>query len=782
MAGFPKNIVKNRSDLEFKRRARAITALVLVVLVLLPMCRIGYIMIAHGDEYREEAQKNQLYDTEIPAARGTIYDRNMNALVTSASAWILTASPAALYEQYSKTVSQYVSDYDTAWKEYTKEIAREIGHILGVRIKPIVLELRKSDKNYLRLQRKIDAAQKYALDELFSQKHVYAEFVDKNGKQQTRSFKASAFFSFENDTLRMYPENNFASTIIGVTNADGEGVTGVERFYNSALSGVAGRQVTAKDAHQKPIESGYETVIEPTEGNGLVLTIDENIQYYLENALKSALDSTRAKGVYGIVMDVDTGAVLAMSDKPDFDLNNPRELLDKAAVEELKEYEGTKEYNSKLSEKLYEQWDSFCVTSTYEPGSTFKIFTAAAALEEGVADLNTTYTCNGGYQVTRDTLIHCANTSGHGYQTFTQGLMNSCNPFFINLGQKLGVDTYYKYFEAFGFTERTGIDLTGEAYPVYHSHEKMGKVELASTSFGQSFRVSPIQMITAGCAIANGGKLMTPYVVDSILDDKGNLISKTEPKVRRQVISERTAATVRQMMEAVVEGGTGKNAYIAGYRVAGKTATSEKLDKKSTGQFLYVASFLCFAPADDPQVAVLVGVDEPPGNYRGGGILAAPIAKDVLESTLKYLNVEPQFTADELKSISKTTPSLIGKTIAQARETASSQGITVKIIGGGDTVLSQVPSAGQSIPEKGVVIAYTEKNAKSEKVQVPDFTGMTAAEVNETAVRYGLNVTFSGPYKSAGALVYKQSIAKDIEVQAGSGVTVYFQATANMND
>ena len=782
MAGFPKNIVKNRSDLEFKRRARAITALVLVVLVLLPMCRIGYIMIAHGDEYREEAQKNQLYDTEIPAARGTIYDRNMNALVTSASAWILTASPAALYEQYSKTVSQYVSDYDTAWKEYTKEIAREIGHILGVRIKPIVLELRKSDKNYLRLQRKIDAAQKYALDELFSQKHVYAEFVDKNGKQQTRSFKASAFFSFENDTLRMYPENNFASTIIGVTNADGEGVTGVERFYNSALSGVAGRQVTAKDAHQKPIESGYETVIEPTEGNGLVLTIDENIQYYLENALKSALDSTRAKGVYGIVMDVDTGAVLAMSDKPDFDLNNPRELLDKAAVEELKEYEGTKEYNSKLSEKLYEQWDSFCVTSTYEPGSTFKIFTAAAALEEGVADLNTTYTCNGGYQVTRDTLIHCANTSGHGYQTFTQGLMNSCNPFFINLGQKLGVDTYYKYFEAFGFTERTGIDLTGEAYPVYHSHEKMGKVELASTSFGQSFRVSPIQMITAGCAIANGGKLMTPYVVDSILDDKGNLISKTEPKVRRQVISEGTAATVRQMMEAVVEGGTGKNAYIAGYRVAGKTATSEKLDKKSTGQFLYVASFLCFAPADDPQVAVLVGVDEPPGNYRGGGILAAPIAKDVLESTLKYLNVEPQFTADELKSISKTTPSLIGKTIAQARETASSQGITVKIIGGGDTVLSQVPSAGQSIPEKGVVIAYTEKNAKSEKVQVPDFTGMTAAEVNETAVRYGLNVTFSGPYKSAGALVYKQSIAKDIEVQAGSGVTVYFQATANMND
>ena len=782
MAVFSKNVVKNRSDMAFKLRARAITALLLAILVLLPMLRIGYIMVAHGDEYREQAQKNQLYDTQIPAVRGTIYDRNMNELVTGASAWMLTVSPLELYKCFETNVKKYETDYEAAWKEYTKEISREIGHILGVRIKPLVLELRKKEKKYLRLQRKINAEQKYELDKLFAAEHVYGYYTTKGGKQKPASFKAAQFFTFETDTLRMYPKNNFASTVIGVTNADGDGITGVEKYYNSTLRGVAGRQVTAKDANQNPIEAGYESVIEPTKGNGIVLTIDENIQYYLENALQTALDATKAKGVYGIVMDPQTGAVLAISDKPDFDLNEPRKLQDKAAVEELKEYEGTKAYNAKLSEKLYEQWDSFCVTSTYEPGSTFKIFTAAAALEEGVANLNTTYTCGGAYQVTSDTVIHCANTRGHGYQTFTQGLMNSCNPFFINLGQKMGVDTFYKYFEAFGFTERTGIDLTGEATPIYHSHEKMGKVELASTSFGQSFRVSPIQMITGGCAIANGGRLMTPYVVDSVVDEHGNLISKTEPKVRRQVISEGTAATVRQMMEAVVEGGTGKNAYIEGYRVAGKTATSEKLDKRSTGQFLYVASFLCFAPADDPQVAVLVGVDEPPGNYRGGGILAAPIAKDVLEPTLKYLNVEPQYTADELKSISKTTPSLIGKTAADARAKASAQGLTLKLIGAGETVVSQVPAAGQSIPEKGVIIAYTEKNAKSEKLQVPDFTGMTAGEVNETAARYGLNATLSGPYKSAGALAYKQSIAKDIEVQAGSGITVYFQATANMND
>ena len=332
-------------------------------------------------------------------------------------------------------------------------------------------------------------------------------------------------------------------------------------------------------------------------------------------------------------MDVNTGAVLAMSDKPDFDLNAPYELMDETALERLKKYEGKKEYSQKQSEELYSQWNSFCVTSTYEPGSTFKIFT------------HPKFSCRGAYEVVKGTVIHCANTAGHGTQTFTQGLMNSCNPFFIDIGQKLGVETYYKYFEAFGFTERTGIDITGEAYPVYHAKDKMSIVDLASTSFGQSVRLSPIQLITRDCEIANGGKLMQPYVVDSIVDKNGNIIKKNEPTVKRQVISEGTAKTVRQMMEAVVEGGTGKNAYIPGYRVAGKTATSEKFDSKEQGkQMKYVASFMCFAPANDPEVAILVGVDEPPGEYRGGGVIAAPIAREVMESTLKYLNVEPQYT------------------------------------------------------------------------------------------------------------------------------------------
>ena len=774
MAQFPKNKVRSKSTLPFKIRVRQITGLTLVLLLLLGFVRVGYIIAAHGNEYRSKAEANQLYDTVLRPVRGTIYDCNMNAMVTSASAYILCASPKAIGTFFENNTT----DKDVQLKAFTKELGTKIANILSMKRRDVVRMLRSYDKSYIRIKKKVDATQRLALDECFAEPYVYGH----NAKGKELSVKAKAFFTYESDSLRLYPENNFASTVIGVTDADGNGVSGVEKYYNSTLAGKAGRIVTARNANGQSLDSSYETIFNAETGNGIVMTIDQNIQHYLENALQSALDATKAKGVYGIVMDVHTGAVKAISDKPDFDLNHPRDLLDPAAVKELEEYEGTDKYNQKLSEKLFDQWNSFCVTSTYEPGSTFKIFTAAAALEEGKVNLNTTYTCNGFYQIGHDTIIHCANTRGHGYQTLTQGLMNSCNPFFIHIGQMLGKDTFNKYFEAFGFTERTGIDLTGEAYPIYHPFDKMTNVDLASTSYGQSFRVSPIQFITAGCAIANGGKLMTPYIVDSILDKDGNVISKTEPKVRRQVISEGTAATVRQMMEAVVEGGTGKNAYIEGYRVAGKTATSEKLDAPGGAkQLLYIASFFCFAPANDPQVAVLVGVDEPPGNYRGGGVLAAPIAKEVLESTLKYMNVEPQYTSDELKKVSRTTPSLIGETLAAARTKAQAAQLTIRVIGNGDKVVSQVPTAGQSIGENGVIVVYTE-NAEAQKVAVPSFLGMTASSVKQTAAALGLNVTMTGPSGAAGATVVKQSIAEGTEIQAGATVTVQFQATANMND
>ena len=767
---FEKNKVRKRNDLSFKKRARSITALVLVLLLFLNLGRVGWIMGVHGEEYRSIAQKNQLYDTRIRAVRGTIYDCNMTPLVTSSSAWILCADPAEIKKTFNG-----LENAESITGDFISYLSKNIAKILSVKKKTIYESLSDTEKPYVRVAKKVDANRRLSLDEFLNKKYTYG--YSESGREMTVTPRA--YFSYENDTLRLYPKNNFASTIIGVTDSDGKGISGVETYYNTALSGKDGRQVTAKNSIGQALDSSYESVFDAKQGNGAVLTIDSNIQYYLENALNNALDNTKAKGVYGIVMDVDTAKVLAMSNKPDFDLNDPRTIVDKDVPEALKKEEGKKDYASKLTEALFSQWNSYCVTNNYEPGSTFKIFTAAAALEEGVANLNTTYTCTGGYHVA-DTTIHCAKVEGHGFQTFTQGLMNSCNPFFINLGQMLGIETYYKYFEAFGFTERTGIDLTGESYPVYHRLSKMGVVELASTSYGQSFRVSPIQMITAACAIANGGKLMKPYVVDSIVDTQGNIISKNEPTVKRQVVSEKTAATVRNMMEAVVEGGTGKNAYIPGYRVAGKTATSEKLDTKDPND--YIASFICFAPANDPKVAILVGVDEPPGIYRGGGVLAAPIAKEVMESTLKYLNVEPQYTKEELEAVSRTTPSLTGESVANARISAANEGFSVKVIGSGKSVISQVPAAGQSIPKGGVVVLYTENDSKTQTVKVPSFTGLTAGAANQLAVSNGINLILSGPSQTAGATVYKQSVEKNTEVQAGSSITVYFQTTANMDD
>lgn len=806
-----KNAVQKRTDRAFRKRAKGMVAFVLCALFVLGVFDLGNLMIIKGDEYRSLAQKNQLYDQEITAVRGTVYDSNMTPLVTSSSAWILTVDPKSIYDYFARfniQIDENTVDTTLAQaerEEFCNFYAKQLAKILGIKKKKIyeLLITNKTEEGaniaYKRIKSKINATQRLAIDELFSLRYDYKtgttltdeEYKALRAKDDSsltgHLFTAAKFFEYENDTIRIYPDNNFASTLIGVTNYDGNGVTGVELQYNSQLRGVSGRRVTAKDAGGNAIDSSFETVIDPQEGNGVVLTIDSNIQMYLENALSQALENTGAKGTYGIVMDVDTGAVLAISNKPDFDLNDPYKIVDDDAVKNILAKAKLEKVSMTEQEAetaaLYSQWNSFCITSTYEPGSTFKIFTAAAALEEGVANLSTTYTCTGGYNVARGVTIHCANTAGHGTQTFTQGLMNSCNPFFINLGQKLGSESYYKYFEAFGFTEKTGIDLPSEASSVYHSLKNLKVTELASTSFGQSFRISPIQLITAACAIANGGKLMQPYVVDSIVDSEGNIISKKEPTVRRQVISESTAATVRNMMEAVVEGGTGKNAYIPGYRVAGKTATSEKLDQQDEDNPMkYVASFVCFAPADDPEIAILVGVDEPPGQYRGGGVLAAPIAKEIMEATLKYLNVEPQYTQSELEKVSKTAPNLIGQSVSLARQTAANSGLSVKVIGNGDGVISQIPSANQSIPENGIIVVYTEDSSKATVVKVPDFSGMTASQANKKAHEVGINIVLSGPAGEAGAVAYNQSVAKSTEVSPGTSITVYFHTTIQEAD
>lgn len=754
---FEKDIVKRRVRGRFTFRVFTLAAAMLFVLVGGCLGRVAYIMAVRGEEYRTLAADNQLRDTVIRGVRGTIYDCNMTPLVTSSSSWNLSANCYKLNLFFKR-----LPEEKTACFNY---LADGISAVTGKNKDKILTDFERSSDPNVRIYKSVGVEQRRELEAFFEKEYK----LPSGG-----SVDPTDYFFYENDNIRLYPENNFASTLIGVVNADGDGETGIERYYNDTLKGENGRILSARDSRGNEIPTGYETIVDPGEGNGIVLTVDKNIQTYLENALSKALSATGAKGVYGIVTDVDTGAVLAMSDKPDFDLNNPRVLsenADPSALEGLTE--GTREYSEKYSELLFEQWNSFCITSNYEPGSTFKIFTLCAALEEGAATPATGHNCTSSIRVA-DTVYHCASHKAHGSQTLEQGLMNSCNTFFISLGQRLGVESYYKYFERFGFTERTGIDAANESISVVHKKDKMSIVDLASTSFGQSVRITPLQLISGVGAIANGGNLMKPYLVAGITDSEGRLISKTEPTVRRRVISEETSRTVCSMMEAVVREGTGKNAYLEGYRVAGKTGTAQKLD---SGTNTYIASFIAFAPADDPKVAILIGIDSPQGYVTSGGALAAPVAREVLASTLGYLNVAPRYTEKELQKISTQTPSFTGKPLWEAKNTAYEKGITLKVTGAGETVVSQYPEENTLIPKGGVVVVYTDGEETPQEVSVPDFTGRTVAEVNILAAESSLNVIFSGPTEEGACTAYGQSLEKGTKAAAGATLTVYFRST-----
>lgn len=749
-----KDSVKRKVRGAFGFRTVVLATLMIAVLTFGCLGRVAYIMAVNGEEYRKTAANNQLRDTVVKAVRGSIYDCNMTPLVTSTSSWNLCVNSYKLNLKFKKTPEKKEACFDF--------ISERIGEILNCSVSDVNELLLRDSSPDTRIRKNITTDERTTLESFFSQPYEL-----ENGQE----IDLRDYFFYENSNVRNYPENNFASTLIGVVNADGDGETGIESYYNDTLKGKDGRVLSLRDSRGNEISTGYETIVDAKEGNGIVLTVDKNIQTYLENALSKALSRTKAKGVYGIVMDVDTGAVLAMSDKPDFDLNNPRQLSENADLSALEGLtEGTKEYKEKYSELLFNQWNSFCITSNYEPGSTFKIFTLAAALEAGVATENTGHNCTSSIRVA-DTVYHCANHKAHGSQTLCQGLMNSCNTFFITLGQKLGVERYYDYFEKFGFTQRTGIDAANESISVVHRRDKMSIVDLASTSFGQSVRITPLQIVSAACAIANGGNLMKPYLVAGVTDSDGNLISKTEPVVRRRVISESTSKTVREMMEAVVSDGTGKNAYLEGYRIAGKTGTAQKLD---SGSNTYIASFLSFAPADDPKVCVLIGIDSPSGYLTSGGALAAPVAKEVLKSTLDYLNVQPNYTEKEIEKISAQTPSLEGMPVWQAKNTAQAYGFKVRQSGSGETVVSQFPAAGQRIPEGGVVIIYTDKAEESLETKVPDFVGKTVSQVNVLATENSLNVIFSGSTQESASVSYSQSIQAGSLVKAGTTLTVYF--------
>lgn len=705
-----------------------------------------YAGLINGEENRLKAERNQLSDTQIAAERGTIYDSNMNVLAKSASAWLVYINPSQIKNDTQKEL-----------------VVNGLSQILGVDADSVRTKAEKTKTGYQKIAGEVETDVKEALE----------AYIDEN-----KDNKLSTIIGIDPDTKRYYPYSSFASTIIGFTNSDDQGVGGIEMQYDDDLTGVSGRIITAKNAQQGSMSSDYETTYDAKPGESLVLTIDEVIQYYLEQGLEQALVDTGAKYAYGIVMDTDTGAILGMTSKPDFDLNNPRKISNAALSETIAAITDDTQRAQATTNALYAQWRNRTISDTYEPGSVFKTIVVSAALEEGVVDLNTTYTCTGGIQVA-DNYQRCWKAGGHGHETLTQGLMNSCNPFFITIGQSLGKERFYKYFEAFGLTEKTGIDLPAEAKPVagktYHALESMGISELSSSSFGQTFQVSPIQMITAVNTIANGGKLMQPYVVDSKLDSDGNVVYKTTPTVKRQVISEKTASTVADMMEQVVSIGTGKNAYVAGYHVAGKTGTSEKIGIDGA----YIASFAGFAPADNPEISILIAIDEPTGDH-GGSTVAAPITGMLLEKILTYLNVEPQYEDDELSSISSVAPSLVGKSVGDAKVAASK--FTVKVVGSGTKVISQTPAAGQQMRTGGVIVVYTEENAAKQTATVPNLCNMSMSQANSAAVNAGFNIRLSGTTNSGEVLSYKQSVNAGEEAEIGSVITVYFKTTEDVQD
>ncbi len=749
-----KDAVKRRVRGAFGLRTIILCGVMLFTLVFGCLGRVAYIMLSKGEEYRQLAADNQLRDTVVKAARGTFYDCNMTPLVTSVPCRNLCSN--------SYRLNLALKNYPDEKEKCLARISESLSSVVSEDAEKIITLLERSSDPQVRLHKNLSDEEYKQLEDFFAE-----PFYVGNEK----SLDLRLYFYYESSQTRIYPANNLASKLIGVVNADGDGETGLESYYNDTLKGKDGRILSARDSRGNEISDSYETIIDPVEGNGIVLTVDKNIQTYLENALSKALSRTKAKGVYGIVADVKTGAILAMSDKPDFDLNNPRELSENTDTSELSLLTpGTTEYSEKYSELLFRQWNSFCLTSNYEPGSTFKIFTLAAALEEGVATEKTGFNCTSSIRVA-DTVYHCASHKAHGSQTLCQGLMNSCNCFFISLGQRLGVENYYKYFESFGFTERTGIDAANESISIVHRRDKMSIVDLASTSFGQSVRITPLQLISAASAIANGGKLMKPFLVAGVVDSEGRLINKTEPTLRRTVISESTSEKVRAMMESVVGEGTGKNAYLEGYRIAGKTGTAQKLD---SGNNTYIASFVSFAPANDPEICVLIGIDSPSGYLTSGGALAAPVAKEVIGSTLDYMGYEPQYTEKELEQVSFTAPELTGMPLWQAKNIAASEGFQIKVSGSGENVVSQFPEKGQLIAKGGVVVLYTDKAEDSITVTVPDFCGKTVSEVNLLAAEYSLNVIFSSAEEQTALVSFSQSIPEGTSVKAGTTLTVSF--------
>ena len=740
-----KNENVRRANRIIQTRSFVLMILMGVVMFVLLFFRLFDLQITRHEELQGKAVNQQTRRTVVTANRGTIYDAGGNILAISSSAETIILSPLEIDNAVNDT------EDPVSW---TKEsLAAGLAEILG------------KDASAIRKR----------MDNVKSQYEVIQLRADEDTAAKVRSYvdeNKIAGVHLVADTKRYYPYGSLAAQVIGFVGDENTGLYGLEAYYEKELEGQSGLVISSKDQAENDMLYTYEQYFAAKNGSDLTLTLDTTIQYYLEKGIESMVDKfSAANGASGIVMDAKTGGVLAMASYPNYDLNDFLTVSDQTLQERIERGEST------VADMQLLQWRNKALNDTYEPGSTFKILTLSAALEEGVVDKTTTVNCSGSVNISGYT-IHCSNKNGHGLQTLVQSVGNSCNPAFINYGLRIGSEKFYEYMRSFGLMNTTGIDLGGEAVGVFAADSSFTQLDLACYAFGQNFTVTPLALIAAQAACVNGGYLHTPYLVERIADSDGNVTYRHDDTPVRQVISEQTSATVRECLEYVVASGTGKNGQVAGYRIGGKTGTA---DKGQTGDV--VVSFLCFAPADDPQVIMLITMDTPnraTGTYVSGGNMVAPTASTVMAEILPYLGVEPSYSAEELLGMDTTVPNVIGMSVEEAKAKLKDRALSYKIVGDGETITDQTPAGGAIIPGKSSVILYVGEEKSTDKCVVPHLIGKTPSEANTTATAAGLLIRFSGTTgsESSSVRVLSQSIDEGTEVEAGTVITVQLGDTS----
>lgn len=699
--------------------------------------RLFQIMILDSEEYQRQAAENQLRVTTIAANRGSIFDRNGNKLAMSTTAWTVCVSPKEIKNENEKAL-----------------IISGLSEILGVK-QDYIKEKCERNNYYQVIKTRVG---KDLAEEVTT-------FASNNGIRA---------INLEEDVSRKYPYENFASTVIGFVNDENTGAYGLESYYNSVLSGTAGKLISAKDSWGQNMPFEYDELYSSEDGNSIQTTLDEGIQYFVEKHLELAVKehSVQQRGAC-IVMDVNTGAILAMATKGDFDPNS-HTTLPESVREEILRLPEDEQADATLAAQ-YDMWRNKTISDPYEPGSVFKILTLAAALDSNTSTLGDSFTCIG-YANVADRKISCWQSHGHGTQTLADAVQNSCNPAFIEIGLRMGVQNFENYFEAFGLTEKTGIDLPGEAASIYYSNG-MTEINLASSSFGQTFKVTPIQLVTAVSAAVNGGKLYKPYIVSKVISDDGSVVEEYEPTLVRQVISEATSETVCQILETVVSDGSGRTAAVPGYKIGGKTGTSEKLDAVNEEGKVekYVSSFLAVAPAEDPQIVVLMLLDEAQMENPYGSVVAAPVVGAMLADILPYMGIEPNYTEAELEAMTGKVKDVTGQLVHDAMTVLRIQGYSVTVVGEGTKVVAQSPEAKSQLSAGGTITLYTDESLIPKEIEVPDVAGMSVTEVNNAIIGAGLRLKLIGVSESAtDQVAYSQTPAAGEKVMPGTIIEVSF--------